>query len=114
MISSSITPGITVTLEGSMKVLIRPSADLPLSGSQFFRRERLSIRATMPWLNRNLPHFEFSRVLDIQYPVELRHFDFLSSVAQGSTSQFSFEVRAVNGPLEARRVADDCMRQDAQ
>ena len=102
MISSSITPGITTTLEGYIKVLIRPSADLPLSGSQFFRRERLSVRATMPWLNRNLPHFEYSRVLDIQYPVELRRFDFLPSLAQGSTSQFTFEVRATDSPLETR------------
>lgn len=102
IISSSITPGITTTLEGSIKVLIRPSADLPQSGSHFFRRERLSVRATMPWLNRNLPHFEYSRVLDIQYPVELRHFDVLPSLAQGSTSQFTFEVRATDSPLETR------------
>ena len=100
MISSSITPGITTTLEGYIKVLIRRSAVLPPLGSQFFRRERLSVRATMPWLNRNLPHFEYSRVLDIQYPVELRRFDFLPSLAQGSTSQFTFEVRATDGPLK--------------
>ena len=99
MISSSITPSITITLEGSIKVLIRPSANIPSSGSQFFRRERLSVRATMPWLNRILPHFEYSRVLDIQYPVELRHFDFLPSLAQGSTSHFTFEVRTTDSPL---------------
>ena len=91
---SSIVPGVAVVLEGCIKVLIRQSDDLQPSGKQFFRRERLSVQATMPWLNRTLPYFEYSRDIDIQYPVELRSFDFLSSMAQGSVNRFSFEVRA--------------------
>lgn len=104
MITSSISPGVTVTLEGSIKVLISRFDGLSPLGSQFLRRERLSVRATMPWLNRVLPHFEYFRMLDIKYPVELRHFEFLSSVAQGSTSRFSFEVRATNAPSQEKKI----------
>lgn len=92
-IPSSVAPGVVVTLEGFIKVFIRRSDDLEPSGKQFFRTERLSIQATMPWLNRNLPYFEYSHALDIKYPVELRSFHFLPSMAQGSVNRFSFEVR---------------------
>lgn len=104
LIMSSILPGVTVTLEGSIKVLISRSDDVSPLGSQFLRRERLSVRAIMPWLNRILPHFEYFRMLDIQYPVELRHFEFLSSLAQGSTSRFSYEVRATNSPSQEKKI----------
>ena len=97
LITSSIQPGVTATLEGSIKVLISQYNKLP-SGSPLLTKERLSVQATMPWLHRHLPHFEYSREIEIQYPVELQSFQFLPSMAQGSMNRFSFEVRARGAP----------------
>ena len=85
-------PGHSKTLETYIKVLIRPFNGPQSPGQQFFRRETLSIQATMPWLNRTLPHFEYSRRVDIQFPIELRSFHILPAMAQGSVNHFSFEV----------------------
>ena len=100
-IPSSIMPGITATLEGSIKVLIRRCDEPCPSGSQLFTQKRLFVQATMPWLNRHLPFFDSSRVLDIQYPVKLQTFRSLPSMGQGSMSQFTFEVRATEVPHDS-------------
>ena len=75
-------------------VLIRQSREIQPVGTRFMKCEKLSIRATMPWLNRTLPYFEYTRNIDIQYPVEARHFHYLPTMALGSMSRFSFEVKA--------------------
>jgi hypothetical protein len=90
---SSIAVNELVTLEGCIKVLIRGDEHPPASGSVFFQQEVLSIIATMPWLDRSLPRFTFSRVVDIQYPCELRNFETLASLGQGSRSKIAWEVR---------------------
>ena len=92
VIPTSIMPGVAKTLETYIKVLIRPFNGPQLPGQQFFRREPLSIQGTMPWLNRTLPHFEYSRHVDIQFPIELRDFHILPAMAQGSVNHFSYEV----------------------
>jgi len=92
LIPSSIPAGESVTLDDPIRVLIRTSVDLPPPGSLFLQQDTLSVTAHMPWLNRELPHFEYSRHVSIQYPVELRQFDFLKTMAQGSTSRFAFKV----------------------
>lgn len=91
-IPPSINVGLTVTVEGSIKVLIRRKESPPEPGEIFSREEVLSIKATMPWLDRELPHFEFSRTFVIQYPIELREFTYLPTLAQGSNSSFAWEV----------------------
>ena len=92
IIPGSIMPGDTKTLASFIKVLIRPFNGPQSPGQQFFRNESLSIQATMPWLNRTLPHFEYFRRLDIQFPIELGSFHILPAMAQGSVNHFSYEV----------------------
>ena len=92
LIPSSIGAGESVTLDDPIRVLIRASEVPPSPGSLFIEQDALSVTAQMPWLNRELPHFEYSRSLSIQYPVELRGYNFLKTMAQGSTSPFTFEV----------------------
>ena len=92
LIPTSIAAGESVTLDDPIRVLIKASENPPTPGSLFFERDTISVTARMPWLNRELPHFEYSRTLSIQYPVELRGFKFLKTMAQGSTSRFAFEV----------------------
>lgn len=91
-IPPSINVGSTATVEGSIKVLIRRKGSPPEPGKIFSREEVLSIKATMPWLDRELPHFVFRRTLVLQYPVELRQFKYLTTLAQGSQSSFAWEV----------------------
>ena len=91
-IPPSIGAGEVVTLENSIKVLIRSKDVPPLPDTHFFEQDVLSVSARMPWLNRTLPNFEYSCFIDIQYPVVLRGVDILASLAQGSTSRFTFQV----------------------
>lgn len=91
-IPPSINVGLTATVEGSIKALIRRKDCPPEPGQIFSREEVLSITATMPWLDRELPHFEFRRTVVIQYPIELRQFKHLTTLAQGSKNRFAWEV----------------------
>lgn len=102
-IESSITPGTTMTLKSSLKVLIRQYKDLQPQGTHFLRSENLAIKATMQWLNRTLPCLGYTRTIDLQNPIELRHFNHLSTTAQGSRSRFSYEILVVT-PMEQRNI----------
>ena len=95
----SIPPGCSMTAEGSIKVLIRPNEPDPLPGVQFFRREDIVINAEMPWLKRPLPHFEYTKTVDLQYPCELRNFSNLATLAQGTTGKVTCEVREISTHL---------------
>lgn len=88
-IPPSINVGSTATVEGSIKVLIGRKKSPPGPGETFSREEVLSIKATMPWLDRELPHFEFRRTFVLQYPIELRQFKYLTTLAQGSQNSFA-------------------------
>ena len=94
-IPPSIEAGEVATLADSIKVLIRSNDIPPPPGTQFFEQDVLSVSAKMPWLNRTLPNFEYSCFIDIQYPVVLRGVDILASLAQGSTTRFTFEVSSM-------------------
>ena len=87
-----IEPGIAVTLDATIKVLIPLVNEPQPPGSQYFRNTNVAVRAEMTWLNRPLPYFNFSHSIDIQYPVELRNFAFLPSMAPGSRNRYSYEV----------------------
>ena len=95
----SIPAGHSMTVEGSIKVLIRPNEANPLPGVQFFRQEDIVINAEMPWLKRPLPHFEYAKTVDLQYPCELRNFSNLATLAQGTTGKVTCEVRDISAHL---------------
>lgn len=90
----SINEGSLITLEGSIKVFIRKrtESETPPTNAQFKRTDTLVINANMPWLNRVIPKFEFSRPVTIEYPCELRNFNNLATVAQGSRNKIKFDV----------------------
>ncbi|KAL9045598.1 MAG: hypothetical protein Q9214_001384 [Letrouitia sp. 1 TL-2023] len=111
LIPSSIAPGTEVTLADSIKVLIRQSENPPSMGTQYFKQDQVLVKAIMPWLNRDLPFFEFSRSVDIQYPIELRNLDFLPAMAPGSTSRSTYEVynkgsRALGSSTNSQRSVE--------
>lgn len=91
---SSIPEGQSDTVQGSIKVLIRErrNGETPPIGEELREETKLSIKATMPWLNRDLPGFEICRAIDIQYPCRLQNFDQLATVALGSRNIVKFEV----------------------
>ena len=90
----SINENTMITAEGSIKVLIRESteSEMPPTNAQFKRTDTLVINANMPWLNRIIPNFEFSRPVTIEYPCELRNFNNLATVALGSRNKIKFDV----------------------
>ena len=92
LIPSSIGAGESMTVDDPIKVLIKPNRTPPLVGSRFLEQDTLLLSAHMPWLNREMPNFEYSRTVTIQYPVELRGFNFLKTMARGSASRVAFEV----------------------
>ena len=87
-----IEPGTAVTLDGTIKLLIPLVEEAQPVGSRLFRTGEVAIQASIPWLHRDLPNFSFSKTVDIQYPVELRNFTYLQTMALGSTGRFSYEV----------------------
>lgn len=92
-IPTSILPGESITLEGFIKARLRRPLGQLRSGTSFLEQHTVSVRAIMPWLNRTLPRFEFSKTVEIQYPIVLQEFDFLKCVAQGSRSTLKWKVR---------------------
>ncbi|KAI0420609.1 hypothetical protein F5X98DRAFT_331382 [Xylaria grammica] len=90
----SIREGSSVTIDGPIKVRIREQEEyeIPEIGALFICREVICLNAVMPWLEREIPNFEFNKVVEIRYPCELRNFQALATVAQGSQSKLSFEV----------------------
>jgi hypothetical protein len=91
----SIPPGSSAIADGHIKVLIRECREIETApvGTKFFKQSEFTIKATMPWLDLELPLFETSRRIDIQYPCQLQNFNQLATVAQGSRSIIKFEVR---------------------
>ncbi len=87
-----IEPGIAITLEGTIKILIPLPDEAQIPGSRLHQTTEVAIQASMPWLNRQLPSFEFSKTINIEYPVELHNLTYLQTMALGSTNRFSYEV----------------------
>ncbi|MCJ1398122.1 hypothetical protein MMC11_001319 [Xylographa trunciseda] len=112
-IPSSIASGVTVTLEGTIMVLIKQCDDPPPIGTLFLKHDNLRIMAVMPWLNRVLPNFGFSQTIDIQFPIELRNIEYLASLARGTRSNLSWEIynKSVK-PLGGRTGSDRSIEVD--
>ncbi|KAI0486634.1 hypothetical protein F4859DRAFT_466342 [Xylaria cf. heliscus] len=90
----SIREGSSVTIDGPIKLRIREREEheIPETGVLFIRREAIHLNAVMPWIDREISNFDFNKVIEIKYPCQLRNFQALVTVAQGSQSKLSFEV----------------------
>ena len=101
-----------MTLEGSLKVLIRQVDKPPPIGTLFSETDVLSLTASMPWLNRTLPNFDFNRTVNIQFPIELQNINFAPNLARGSVSNVAWQVRDVGGPwlIESNLVYISCLQ----
>ncbi|KAI4861084.1 hypothetical protein F4820DRAFT_82279 [Hypoxylon rubiginosum] len=90
----SIGEGASVTIDTSIKVRIREREKYETlqAGTMFTRHEAIHLSAMMPWLERDIPKFDFNMMVDISYPCELRNIQALATVAQASLSTLSFEV----------------------
>lgn len=90
----SIREGSSVTIGRSIKVRIREQKEYetPHTGAIFLQRDTIHLLATMPWIERRIPKFDFDKSVTIRYPCELRKIKALATVAQASLSKLSFEV----------------------
>ncbi|KAK5634158.1 hypothetical protein RRF57_009872 [Xylaria bambusicola] len=82
----SIREGSSVTIDGPIQILIREREEyeMPETGALFARHEAIHLKAVMPWVEREIPNFEFNREIELKYPCELRNIQALPTVAQGS------------------------------
>lgn len=90
----SIREGSSVTIDRSIKVRIRDQEEyeIPHTGAIFLQRDTVHLLATMPWMEREIPKFNFNKRIQIRYPCELRNIKALATVAQASLSKLSFDV----------------------
>jgi hypothetical protein len=80
------------SMEGSIKVRIKPNTWIPAHGIRFSETGWVQIRADMPWLEKRMPSFQVRNDINISYPCGFGDFDHLSTVAQSSTSRISYDV----------------------
>jgi hypothetical protein len=81
-----------VTLDGAIKAKIRRIDRPPKNGKALLEKHAISLRATMPWLNRELPLFSFKQTIDIQHPLELSGFNILSTLVPASKNRLTVKV----------------------
>jgi hypothetical protein len=91
-LSRSIPIGESVTLDGVIKAKIHRIDRPPKNGKALLEKHAISIRATMPWLNRELPLFSFKQTIDIQHPLELSGFNIISTLAPESKNKLTVKV----------------------
>lgn len=89
---TSIPAGESATLSGSIKVRIRSNDRPPVNGVRFTATDRLAVRAVMPWLNRILPSFEYTKDVEIAYPCSLGGFRHLGTLPRASSTNIHYEV----------------------
>ena len=89
---SSIPAGHSATSEESARVLLAAPTINPRSRAPYIATQDVSLRAIMPWLDRELNNFGVSKGVIIQYPLHLREAKGLASVAHGTTTEVSWQV----------------------
>lgn len=93
---TNIPAGESASTEGSIKVRIkyRDKAGVgpPAYGHRFTAKDTIRLRADMPWLDRQMPHFEFCKEIQIGYPCGLSDFEYLDTIGQGATSKINYKV----------------------
>jgi hypothetical protein len=91
-LKKSIPIGESITLDGVAKAKIR-RLDRPFkSNKALLEKHTISLKATMPWLNRELPLLTFNRSIDIQYPLELVEFRILPTLTPASKNKLTVKV----------------------
>ena len=91
-LAPSIPAGHISASDDFAKALLAVIQVNPHSKRPFSTTQEISLQAIMPWLNRVLPYFDLKKCITIQYPIELREFDSLKSVPQGSRLTVSWKV----------------------
>jgi hypothetical protein len=91
-LSRSIPIGESVTLDGVIRAKICRIDRPPKDGKGLLVKHAISLRATMPWLNRELPLFSFKKTIDIQYPLEISGFKILPTLAPSSKNKLTVKV----------------------
>ncbi|KAK6413244.1 hypothetical protein LTR81_012823 [Elasticomyces elasticus] len=107
-IPPSIPPESTITLEGFIRARIAFPDDI----SRFTSANKpylkpdvtISITATLPWLDRTLPDFDFQRSFNVRFPCAFSKTSSLQSVSPGSSSSLSWEItnlsnKAIGGEI---------------
>jgi len=89
---TSIPGGHSATSGGFAKALIRPPAIDPRSRQRYVSTLDISLRATMPWLDRRLDNFDIRRTITVQYPLKLQGTNGLETVAHGTMTRISWQV----------------------
>lgn len=89
----SVQPGHTAYIPGKIKAFVKNDRlDLLEIASAFKALDRVKLKAVMPGLNRELPSFEFSREIEIAYPLELIRSQNLDCVPLGLKTTFTWKV----------------------
>ena len=89
----SIPAGQSATSVDFAQVLLATPTIDPRSEGPYSVTGGISLQATVPWLDRQLPNFEIRKTITVQYPVELRECKGIASLAQGSKTEISWQVR---------------------
>jgi len=89
---TSVPAGHSATSEDSAKILISTPDIDPRSHQPYTVTENIALRATVPWLDSQLSNFDVKKSVTIQYPLEVRNGKGLESVANGTTTEVSWQV----------------------
>ncbi|KAK3653422.1 hypothetical protein LTR56_004626 [Elasticomyces elasticus] len=107
-IPPSIPPESTITLEGFIRARIAFPDDISRftsANKQYLKPDvTISMTATLPWLNRTLPDFDFQRSFNVRFPCAFSKTSSLQSVSPGSSSNLSWKVtnlgnKAIGGEI---------------
>jgi hypothetical protein len=112
---TSIPAAGEASIEGSIKVRIKPNTRMSAPGTRFSEKGFLKIRADLPWLDRRLPSFDLQKEITIAYPCGFGDFDHLSTVTQGAMSKIHYKVcDQVESSLQCHSIeqtyAQGCLR----
>lgn len=77
---------MTSSIKVRIKDRLRERSKLPEIGARFLAKDTLQVRVDMPWLDRRMPCFDFTKEIVISYPCHLTDFDHLGTIAQGAVS----------------------------
>jgi hypothetical protein len=91
-LSQSIPIGESVTLDGEFKAWIKTPETSVKVGTPFREEEAVRLKATMPWIDQKLDHFDFQKSILIEYPLELAELNVLKSLVPSSKNKFAVGV----------------------
>lgn len=107
---TSIPAGHSATSEDSARVLLATRTISSRSRAPYIATEDVALRATMPWLDRQLTNFDLRKSITIQYPLDLREAKGLASVAPSTKTEISWQVSRVHSIASVDPYTDICSR----